>query len=98
VNPLVQRQVERVEGAVSSVEVAIRLYQARVDRLVVERDLLLQEKWRQDKELVTLRRISQEYDDLMDENALFKARHDAVRERLRAVLVQVRALASELRS
>jgi len=77
---------------------AIRLYQARIDRLVVERDLLLQDKWRQDKELATLRRISQEYDELMDENALFKARHDAVRERLRAVLVQVRALASELRS
>ncbi len=97
-NPLVQRQVERVERAVSGVGVAIRLYQARIDRLVVERDLLLQDKWRQDKELATLRRISREYDELMDENALFKARHDAVRERLRTVLVQVRALASELRS
>jgi len=98
VNPLVKKQLERLQRTAEELRSAAADSQARMARQHEEREKLQQENWRQQKELAALHRMAEDYDQIEVELKQLQARRNDLQDGLQRILSHTKALANEYRS
>lgn len=91
-NPLVQTQLEHIRDQIDQLRAVLADNDAELRKQHGEKADLLQQQWSQRKEVTTLNRIAQEYDDLGAENARLRAERSAIRDHLGQIMVHTKSL------
>ncbi len=96
-NPLVRKQLQQINLAIHDIRDAAAEARHQTDEQTQHRDKLLQDTWRQSKELATLRRNADLADHLQEQHQQdLKRLHDA-RHALENLLHAIKALKAEFR-
>ena len=91
-NPLLKKRIEHLRGQLDELREVLEQNRAEVKQQHVEKEELLQEKWRGRKHLTTLNRIAEDYDALDDQNQAYGGERADIRERMTRVLDYTKAL------
>lgn len=91
-NALVKNQVKRIEQELENIRALLAKYAEDNKKQHAEKEELLQEQWRQRNELVTLRRVAEDYDRVDDERQRIRDQRGEIRERLQRILAHSKAL------
>ena len=94
-NSLVHSQLQEIQRQTEALRRAVAGVKSRQALATQDHERLLQEQWRLKKEMATLQRVSDDYDDLMAENKRLDETIGDVRNRLRKVLACTKALVAE---
>ena len=90
--PMVQKQLATIRGLLSELREVLEANQNEVQKQHAEKEDLLQDKWRERKELTTLRRVSDDYDELDEENKRLRSEKAKLGQHLNTILTHTRAL------
>lgn len=96
-NPIVQKQIDRLMANLEVLSETLAEQQARIEKHVEDRETMQKDSWRRQKELSTLQHVSEDYDVLKAENDRLARERAELEERLRAVLQHTRSLANAYR-
>lgn len=91
----VEAEVEAILASVEDLRDLLERTRARLDKLEDEREVTRQEQWRLKKEVATLTRIGEEYDDLAADNDRLRSHREQLRAGLKRIVGHTRALLSE---
>ena len=91
-NPILQKQFETLERQVQQLRDVLEKNAEELQKQHGEKEDLLQEKWRQRKELTTLNRIATDYDDVEGENEQYREERKEIREDLSKIMHLTKAL------
>lgn len=91
-NPLLQKQFETLEGQVELLREVLMKNAEELQLQHGEKSDLLQEQWRQRKELTTLKRIEKDYDIVEDENNRYRDERKEIHEDLAQIMTLTKAL------
>ena len=91
-NPLVQTRLEHIHDQISQLRAVLAANDGELRKQHGEKADLLQEQWNQRKEVTTLNRIAQEYDDMEAENEQLHAERSTIREHLGRILTHTKSL------
>lgn len=91
-NPLVQKQLDGVYGLIEELRTRLQQDRTLLERAHERTDQLQQDHWRDRKEISTLNRLAEDYDELEGRNEAFRAEREAIR----GHLVQIMSFAKSL--
>ena len=91
-NPLIQSQLEHIRDQIDQLSAVLAANDTELRKQHGEKADLLQEQWTQRKEVTTLNRIAQEYDELEAENEGFRAERTSIREHLGRIMAHTKSL------
>lgn len=91
-NPLVQTRLEHIQDQLEQLREVLADNDSELRKQHGEKADLLQEQWSQRKEVTTLNRIAQEYDDLEAENEQLRTERSTIREHLGRILTHTKSL------
>lgn len=95
--PMVQKQFATIRELLKELRTVLETNQEEVQKQHAEKEELLQGKWRERKELTTLRRISDDYEELDKKNERLQADKTKLGRHLKAILRHTRALQNSTR-
>jgi chromosome segregation ATPase len=91
-NPILQKQFENLEHQVQQLRDVLAKNSEELQKQHGEKEDLLQEKWRQRKELTTLNRIASDFDAVDGENEQYREERKEIREDLSKIMHLTKAL------
>ena len=91
-NPILQKQFENLEHQVQQLRDVLAKNSEELQKQHGEKEDLLQEKWRQRKELTTLNRIASDFDAVDGENEQNREERKEIREDLSKIMHLTKAL------
>ena len=91
-NPLLKKKFEHIQGQMAELEGVLEENLEDVKQQHLEKEDLLQEKWRERKRVTTLDRIAKDYDTLDDQNKAYDQERKEIKERLARILRFTKAL------
>ena len=91
-NPLLKKQFESLETQIGRLREVLEKNSESQQELHGEKSDLMQEKWRTQKELTTLRRIAKDYDEVESENDRYRDERDEIRQDLAKIMDLSKAL------
>ena len=91
-NPLLKKQFESLETQIGKLREVLEKNAEAQQELHGEKADLMQEKWRTQKELTTLRRIAKDYDEVEGENDRYRDERDEIRQDLAKIMDLSKAL------
>ena len=91
-NPILQKQFENLEQQVQQLRDVLAKNSEELQKQHGEKEDLLQEKWRQRKELTTLNRIASDFDAVDGENEQYREERKEIREDLSKIMHLTKAL------
>jgi len=97
-NPMVQRQLQRIEAAIRDVSRSLNAFEERIELRQQDFETLRKTSWSQRKQITALERASQEFDSISARNEHLEDLHSILRERLRTILKEVKSLGGEYRT
>ena len=96
-HPLVESQLTELTSAITGAEHLVAHLESEIIRLEELRNDLQQEQWRLKKELAALQRLEADYEELNNQNGRLQVVNAELREGLKSLLAQTRALRAEVR-
>ena len=91
-NPILQKQFEHLESQIQELREVLENNQLELKKQHGEKADLLQEKWKNRKELTTLNRIADDFDDVDEENERYREERKEIREDLAKIMSLTKAL------
>ena len=91
-NRLVQKQLDGVYGLIEELRTRLQQDRTLLERAHGRKEELQQEHWRDRKEISTLNRLAEDYDELEGQNEAFRTEREAIRSHL----VQIMSFAKSL--
>lgn len=96
-NPMVNTRLKTIRGLLGELRGVLESNAKEVKKQHGEKEDLLQAKWRERKELTTLRHVSDDYDELHEENERLQTEKAKLGQHLKAILRYTRALQNTTR-
>lgn len=96
-NPHLKSYVDKIHGALDTLEKEVLSIQEQIHSLAEEKEEMRRENWRNIKEINTLASLRKDYEDLQDENETYREKHAELEERLQRIMTHTRALIHEFR-
>lgn len=96
-NPLIKKQTDQIIELLHCLHDAFRERDEDLRKARDDKERLVQENWRQKKNLAVLQQLSADYDDLQHDYSALQSRQQQLRQRLRKLLTHIRALSAGLR-
>lgn len=97
-NPLIQKRIDTLGRQIDAVETRLTSMADREDAHLAEKEKIQADQWRSKKELTTLNRLAEDYDDLAGRAEAYENERAALRESLTDILTRTRALRAEYES
>lgn len=91
-NKMLAQKIKQITEQVNALEDALRQRTEQLDNALDTNERLQREKWGDQKEINTLRRVSLEYDELKLDHDTLAAERDELRHRLTGILEVSKAL------
>jgi septation ring formation regulator EzrA len=98
VKPLVKAQIDRIHEAIDGLEEQTVLDRNRIQEQDQAHEKLQKELWTRQKELSTVQRTVEDFEELHAENERFSTTNEQLKERLNRLLGHVKALTEAMRS
>ena len=95
-NPILAKKIEIVEEQVQALSELLQGWNADRRKALDSNEKMLKDKWRDQKEINTLRRANDEYDDLLADHENVLESHERLQERLTVLLSFSKALHESL--
>ena len=93
-NPLVQKQLDGVYGLIEELRTRLQQDRTLLERAHERRDQLQQDHWRDQKEISTLNRLAEDYDELEGRNEAFRTEREAIRSHLAQIMSFAKSLSN----
>lgn len=97
-NPLLQKRIETLSRQIDAIETRITAMAERETTLLAEKEEIRTEQWRNKKELTTLNRIAEDYDEIAARAEAYEKERAVLRASLTEILTRTRALRTEYES
>lgn len=91
-NPILQKQFDTLESQIQELRNVLERNTDELQKQHGEKSDLLQEQWRQRKQLTTLNRIADDFDDVDEENQRYRDERKEIRDDLAKILQFTKAL------
>lgn len=93
-NPLVNKQLGGIYGLIEELRTRLEQNRTLLERVHERRDLLQKEHWRDQKEISTLNRLAEDYDELEARNEDFQTEREAIRSHLTQIMSFAKSLSN----
>lgn len=91
-NPLLKSQFDKIQEQVLELRKVLENNETELKQQHGEKEDLLQEKWRDRKELTTLNRIATDFDSVEEENERYREERKEIRDDLSKIMNLTKAL------
>ena len=91
-NPILQKQFDTLEAQISELREVLEANTLELQKQHVEKSDLLQEQWRQRKQLTTLNRIADDFDGVDEKNQRYREERKEIRDDLSKIMNLAKAL------
>ena len=91
-NPILQKQFDTLDNQIHELREVLERNTSELQKQHGEKSDLLQEQWRQRKQLTTLNRIADDFDDVDEENQRYREERKEIREDLSKIMQLTKAL------
>jgi len=97
VNPHLKSYLDKIHGALDTLEKEVLSIKGEIKSLEEEREETRRENWRYIKEINTLTSLRKDYEALQEENEAYRGKHSELEERLQRIMSYTKALSNEYR-
>lgn len=94
-NPLIARQLAEISKSIATLQELATRYNRALAKQNQEKDQLLQQRWRYQREASTLKRLREDYEELETQSHEYRQREKLLAERLRRILAYTKTLRSQ---
>lgn len=90
--PILQRKIEQILSTIETLRDVLEDNRTELREQHAQKEAMLEERWRQRKEVTTLQRIARDYDELETENATLQRERQELRDHLSNIVKCTKAL------
>ncbi|MFP6583303.1 MAG: hypothetical protein VCD00_12220 [Candidatus Hydrogenedentota bacterium] len=91
-NPILQAQLNTLTDQLDTLQSVLETNREDVNKQHEEKEAMLKKEWEQRKEVTTLNRIADDYDEVDETNKQYKQEREEIRQKLNEIVLLTKAL------